>query len=381
MPRPVARNPRTDPAPARIRVWDLPLRLFHWGLVFCFALAWLAAGDRWLDVHLFAGYLLGGLLLFRLWWGWRGEPNARFRAFSFSWREVRDYLAAVFKARPPWFAGHNPAGGWAIYLMLVLLLSLVATGILALGGEERHGPFVGWLGFAAGETLHGLHELLAWALVAVVAVHLLGVLVESLLHGENLVAAMITGHKRQAGCAPPVRRRGGVAFRLLLFPLLFAGIWFQGYLLQTPERPYLPFVGPDLPDHPLWREGCGECHLAYHPSLLPARSWARMMAGQSDHFGEDLALAPEDAAAILKFQMNNSAEHAQTEAAWKNNRTIPGEQTPLRITDVPYWKQKHQAIEQAVWDNPDVNGRWNCDACHRDAARGTFEDGAMRLPH
>ena len=364
----------------KTRVWDRPLRVFHWGLAVCFAAAWLTSGDRWLDVHLFAGYLMSGLLLFRLWWGWRGEAHARFRAFTYGWRDVWGYLVAALKASPPRFAGHNPAGSWAIYLMLALLTSLAVTGMLTLGGEERHGPFVGWLGFSAGAFFHQAHEFLTWVMVAIVAIHLLGVLVESLLHGENFIAAMVTGHKRQAGCAPPVRARGGVANLLLLSSLLFAVIWFRGYLLQTPDRPYLPFAGPDPPDNPLWREGCGECHLAYHPSLLPSRSWLRMMETQADHFGEDLALEPADADAILKFQIANSAEQALTEVAWKNSRSIPREQTPLRITDVPYWKQKHREIDAAVWDSSAVNGRWNCDACHLDAAQGTFEDGAMRIP-
>jgi cytochrome b len=363
-----------------IKVWDLPIRLFHWGMALCFGVAWLTTGDRWLDFHLFSGYLLGGLLLFRLYWGLYGEPNARFRDFAFSFRTVRGYLASILRGRPTRYLGHNPAGSWAIWLIFLLLLSLVVTGVLTLGGEERHGPFAGWLGFSAGAVLHRIHEILAWVMVGVVAIHLLGVLVESLLHRENLVTAMVTGDKRRQGSAPPVRTRGGVAILLLVFLLLFAAGWFKGYLLQTEEQPYLPFVGPDLADNTLWREECGGCHLAYHPSLLPARSWVRMMEQQADHFGEDLALERADAKGILDFQTANSAERAATEAAWKINHGIPEQQAPLRITETVYWKEKHREIVPAIWDSPAVNGRWNCDACHLDAARGTFEDGAMIIP-
>jgi cytochrome b len=146
-----------------IKVWDLPLRLFHWSLSACFAAAWLSVGDRWLDFHIFFGYLLGGLLLFRFWWGWYGEPNALFRDFAYDWRKVQGYLADVLKGRPAHYCGHNPAGGWAIYLMLVMLLLLVITGVMTLGGEERHGPFAGWLGFSSGAALHWVHEILAWS--------------------------------------------------------------------------------------------------------------------------------------------------------------------------------------------------------------------------
>jgi hypothetical protein len=294
---------------------------------------------------------------------------------------VRSYLVSILKGRPARYHGHNPAGSWVVWLMLVLLLSLVFTGVLTLGGEERHGPFAGWLGFSAGAVLHRIHEILAWVMVGVVVVHLLGVLVESLLHRENLVAAMVTGNKRGQEGTPSVRTRSGVAMLLLVIPLLFTASWFKGYLLETEEQPYLPFVGPELADSPLWREGCGECHLAYHPSLLPARSWERMMAQQVDHFGEDLALEPADTKAILDFQTANSAEQAATEAAWKINRGIPEHQTPLRITETVYWKEKHREVEPAIWDSAAVNGRWNCDACHLDADRGTFEDGAMIIPN
>ncbi len=362
------------------RVWDLPLRLFHWALAVAFGAAWATSTDRYLDVHVFAGTAAAGLLLFRLFWGLLGEPNARFRDFRFGWKAFGRYLRDLIKRRPRRFVGHNPAGSWAIWLMLLLLLSIVVTGALTLGGEERHGLFAGWLGFVAGAALHRVHETLAWVMAGLVVVHLLGVLVESLLHRENLVASLLTGNKRLSEGFVPVRRRGGVALFLSSVLLLLAAWWFQGYLHQTPERPYLPMVGPALPADPVLREECGGCHLAYHPSLLPARSWTRMMALQADHFGEDLALTQEDAESILGFQMANSAERASTEAAWKINRSISADQAPLRITETGYWKRKHREIESVVWDGSAVNGRWNCDACHLDAAQGTFEDGAMILP-
>lgn len=381
MPNSSTENPHIDISPDRVLVWDLPVRIFHWGLAICFASAWLTIGDRWLDFHIFAGYMLGGLLLFRLWWGWRGEPNARFQDFSFGLGEARRYFVDALRVRPPRFVGHNPAGSLAIYIMFALLVLLVLSGLLALGGEEQHGPFAGLLGFAAGAFLHRVHEFLAWAMVCVVVVHLLGVLIESLLHRENLIAAMISGYKRHALDAQEVQVRGGVAILLLLLPMLFAGSWFKGYLLQSKDQPYLPFTVPDLPYSTLLRDECGECHLAYHPSLLPARSWVRMIEQQSDHFGEDLVLDPVDAEAILMFQISNSSEYAATEAAWKINRSIAAEHAPLRITETGYWKRKHREIASVVWDRPEVNGRWNCDACHLDAGSGAFEDGAMILPH
>ncbi len=361
-------------------VWDWPLRIFHWCLAGCLVAAWLTTGDSWLDFHLFIGYLLGGLLLFRLGWGLYGEPNSRFRDFTFGWRAVRSYLASILAAKPARFIGHNPAGSWAIYLLLLLLLSIAVTGLLTLGGEEGHGPLAGRLNISWGVFFHQIHEALAWAMLGMVGIHLLGVVLESLLHQENLIASMVTGNKWLESETVKVRPRGGMALFLVLLMLLFAGWWFKGYLSQDQGHPYLPLVGPELPDNSVWRDECGACHLAYHPSLLPARSWGQIMEQQADHFEEDLALEPGIVESIQRFLTTNSAEHAPTEVAWKINHAISTDEIPLRITESTYWKRKHSEIKDAVWTDPKVNGRWNCDACHLDAAKGTFEDGAMVIP-
>jgi hypothetical protein len=140
------------------------------------------------------------------------------------------------------------------------------------------------------------------------------------------------------------------------------------------------FVGRALPDDPKWREECGSCHLAFHPSLLPARSWQALIAGQDRHFGEDLALDAPMRATLLAYATANAAEQQRTEAAFKINRSIPAEAAPLRITQTPYWIKKHAEIAAADWLLPQVKSKVNCAACHQDAAAGTFEDAAMRIP-
>lgn len=364
----------------KVRVWDIPVRLFHWTLVCCFVIAWLTLDNRYLDIHVFVGYLMGGLILFRLLWGFIGTPYARFRNFAFGWSEVRDYLKGVLNRRPSHFLGHNPAGSWAVYLLLTLSLSITITGLLGFGGEERQGPLTGWLNYPQGELVLDLHEWLAWLMLGLVAVHLTGVLVESLLHQENLVAAMLTGFKSSAASAISSASHWKVGAAMLTI-IIAAGLsWFQGYLTETPEQPYQPFHGPALPDNPLWREECGSCHLAFHPSLLPARSWKAMMEEQASHFGEDLFLEQDAVKEIETFLVENAAELESTEAAWKINRSIARTETPLRIIETPYWKKKHQEISDAVWEHPKVNGKIDCAACHIDADTGTFEDAAMHLP-
>ncbi len=361
-----------------VRVWDIPVRLFHWALANCFIIAWLTLDNRYLDIHVFAGYLMGGLILFRLLWGFIGSRYARFRDFAFGWLEVWEYLKLVLNRHPPRFLGHNPAGSWAIYFLLALGSLITVTGLLGFGGEERQGPLAGLLNYSQGEFVLELHEWLAW--LGLVAVHLMGVLVESLLHRENLVAAMLTGFKPSAAGAASTATRWQVGAAMLV-TIIAAGLyWFQGHLTATPEQPYLPFHGPVLADNQLWREECGACHLAFHPSLLPARSWKAMMEAQASHFGEDLFLEQNTVKKIGTFLVENAAEQRSTEAAWKINRSIPKTETLLRIIEAPYWIEKHQEISDAVWERPKVNGKVNCLACHMDAEAGTFEDSAMHLP-
>jgi len=369
-----------DSKQTQVRIWNIPVRLFHWTLAGCFITAWLTRDNRYLDIHVFAGYLMAGLILFRLLWGFIGGPYARFRDFAFGWHEVWDYVKGVLNRKPPRFLGHNPAGSWAIYLLLTLGLLIVISGFLGLGGEERQGPFAGWLNYPQGKAVQDLHELLAWFMLGVVGIHLMGVLVESLLHKESLVKAMLTGYKAAAAGTTAAASQWKTATVMLILILAGGFGWFKGYLAETPEQPYRPFVGPALPDHELWRTECGSCHFAFHPSLLPARSWKAIMEGQASHFNEDLFLEPDTISEIEEFLVTNAAEQGLTEAAWKINRSIPQSETLLRITESPYWLKKHHEISDAVWKNPKVSGKINCAACHLDANAGTFEDAAMRLP-
>lgn len=368
--------------PRKTRVWDAPLRVFHWGLAGSFALAWVSRGDQGLYTHLLAGYLFGALLLFRLAWGIVGGGPARFRSFLYGPRAAADYLKAVARGRPRRYLGHNPAGSWAVYAILSLGLLLGASGLVTLGAEEQAGPLAGLFGFELGTRFRALHEALAWTLLALVALHLAGVTVESLLHRENLPVAMITGFKTVRDGSPPTDTppHRALALALSTVLLLFGAWWLRPALAPSGDAPFLPFSTAALPSDPVWQEECGACHLAYHPSLLPARSWKLILANQADHFGEDLALEAEVIRRLMDYALGNAAETTPTEASWKILRSIDPNTTPRRITQTGYWQAKHRDLGDALWRQPQINGRANCDACHLDAERGTFADAAMRIP-
>ncbi len=169
---------------ATVRVWDLAQRVGHWALVGSFATAWvLSEGERLRQWHVMAGLVAVGVALWRLGWGLFGSRHALFSDFVRGPGAVARYLRSLLD-RPEHHLGHNPAGGWAIVLLLTLTL---ATGI------------TGWLGQnELSSWAEKLHEPLAKAWMLVVAVHVMGVVTGSMLHAENLVVAMLHGRKPAA---------------------------------------------------------------------------------------------------------------------------------------------------------------------------------------
>jgi cytochrome b len=184
--------------PFTVPVWDPLVRVFHWTLVAAFAVAWIT-GDDWLQPHEVAGYVIVGLVLFRLAWGFVGPRHARFGDFVRPPREVAAYLADVARFSAHRYVGHNPAGGAMVLALMACLVLTSVSGVLALGVEEGRGLAAGlasWKESIAGEAIEEAHEFLANLALFLVVVHVAGVLLASLQHRENLVRAMLTGRKR-----------------------------------------------------------------------------------------------------------------------------------------------------------------------------------------
>ncbi len=200
----------------KILVWDAPVRVFHWLMVLSFAGAYLTAeSEHWRLVHVSLGYTMGGLVAFRILWGLVGTRYARFSSFVRGPAAVMRYLRSLRSGHPEHFVGHNPAGAVAIVLLLLTSVLIVATG---------------WAVFndVGGNWLEELHEGAGNAMLAVVAVHIAGVVLASRLHGENLVRAMLTGRKEGAPHAGIHRAWVGLAVLLLAAVLGFWWLQWQG---------------------------------------------------------------------------------------------------------------------------------------------------------
>lgn len=371
----------SDSKTNKMVIWDLPTRVFHWLLLASYLLAWLTYDDnRFLYFHVFAGYVFFGLLVFRLVWGFVGTHYARFHSFAHDWSSVTEYLKGLLNGEAMRYIGHNPAGGLAIFAMLLLGFIVSLTGILTLAGEEGHGPLQGMINYKVGIASHSLHEILAWVMLLLSIVHVLGVIIESIWHKENLVLAMLTGHKEAAAGTPSIRGHHYLGVLITVVVVMATLLYFDGYLQESADDLYQPYTGPILPDNAAWRENCNECHFAFHPSLLPARSWQKIFDDQHKHFGDDLDLDNDIKAELLKFHLDNAAEKGLTEPARKILYYTPTNSTPIRITETVYWKKKHEDIKDVYWQHEKVVTKGNCEACHLDAKQETYEDSDMRLP-
>ncbi len=205
--------PESTLLPSEIRVWDPVVRIFHWSLVTAFTIAWLT-GEEESRLHEFAGYAVIGLVLIRVVWGFVGTQYARFHDFVYRPSTVLAYARDMLTGQSKRYLGHNPLGGMMIIALLLSLFAACVTGLVLQGAKESTGPFattsvtppavvstaVADDDEGAGETWKELHEFFANLSLLLVALHIAGVIVGSLVHRENLVRAMFTGRKpRLAG--------------------------------------------------------------------------------------------------------------------------------------------------------------------------------------
>jgi cytochrome b len=223
----------TSASPAeKVLVWDLPVRLFHWLMVLCFAGAYLTSeSEHWRLAHVTFGYTMAGLVALRLIWGVIGTRHARFAAFVRGPAAVWRYLRSLMSGQPEHHLGHNPAGAVAIVLILGLTAAVTSTG---------------WANFneLGGEWLEEAHEVLANLMLIIIGVHVVGVVLSSRLHKENMVRAMITGYK--TGLRADGIRRTWVSVAAVMLIAVLAFWWQQWQQWQQAPAPLNPATAQSL---------------------------------------------------------------------------------------------------------------------------------------
>lgn len=213
----------------RVRIWDWPIRIFHWSLVAAIGFAWWTAETGRMQPHRWAGYVALALLAFRLFWGVAGGDTARFASFVRGPRAALAYARGLFDRTQPPSPGHNPLGGWSVIALLATTSALVVLGLFAVDVDGiESGPLASWVSFDVGRAAAQAHAVVFNLLLGLVALHVVAVLFYLIVRRDNLLAPMLRGFRpleRDPGhrFAPPARVVLGVVLAAALAWLAASG--------------------------------------------------------------------------------------------------------------------------------------------------------------
>jgi cytochrome b len=210
--------------PARVKLWDGPVRIVHWLLVALIGFSWWAAEDH-LNWHRWSGYTILGLVLFRIWWGFAGGEAARFASFVKGPRAILAYLPTLGRREVATTPGHNPLGAVSVLAILAVLLVQVGTGLFTVDIDAfEAGPLSHHVSFETGRKIAEIHELSFRVLQALVFLHVAAILFYGIWKRTNLIGPMITG-RRELPSDPGLA--GAPMWRLLVGAAIAAAIaWF-----------------------------------------------------------------------------------------------------------------------------------------------------------
>ncbi len=366
----------------KVYVWTLPTRIFHLLLVVLTVAAFATSdSEALLNIHAAVGATIGVLILFRIIWGLIGPKYSRFSDLNLNPSDLIAYLKSLH-GHGKSFTGHNPAASYAVVGILGVMLLLLVSGMLTYGIQENRGLFAFLHGsfFRDMELFEALHEFLGGILLVLVAAHVGGVILDRILHAEHkTLNSIFDGYKHAEGEHARLK-----PWQSLIAILGIGGAFFVlVYTLSIKENPVTASYHSAVDyktEHRLFAAECGDCHTLYPPSLLPRRSWERLMGDLGNHFGDDASLEPQEEQSILAYLVQNAAETSSSEASVKILQSMPN-QDMIAVTQTPFWKRTHSGIAQNEFESGAVKSRANCKACHSDVERGLIEDCNIVLPH
>jgi cytochrome b len=177
----------------KVKVWDLPLRLFHWSLVLAVSAAIVTGeiGGEWADWHGRAGLAVLGLVVFRLVWGFIGTTHARFASFFPTPGRILAYLKGAWQG-----VGHNPLGALSVFALLAIVAAQVGTGLLSNDDIAFEGPLVQFVDKDFSDKMTGWHSRIFWGLATLIGLHVASILFYAFVKKHNLVLPMLTGNQR-----------------------------------------------------------------------------------------------------------------------------------------------------------------------------------------
>ena len=217
-----------------IRVWDLPVRLFHWllvGLVVVSIITGNVGGVWEMELHLVAGSAVLALVLFRAAWGLVGSSTARFSDFVRGPKAVIGCLFGLLTGRKATVLGHNPLGGWSVVAMLSSLALQAVTGLFANDDILTKGPLAKFVSKRMSDLITEVHEVNASLLYILIGIHLAAILGYYVFKQENLVRPMITGRKTLSAEADVAAPRLASPWLALVLALAAASIVWRAVTL------------------------------------------------------------------------------------------------------------------------------------------------------
>ena len=215
-------------------VWDLPIRIFHWLLVILILSQWLTAEilEDTINWHLIGGYILLGLVFFRLLWGFIGTPYALFKNFLFPPRTIINYAASLPNRKSTVYAGHNPLGGLVVLLMLVLILLLTISGLFMDDEILTSGPYFGVVSEYWQQTMSTIHHTSFDILSILIGLHIAAIIFYRLFKGQKLVSAMWHGYKDAAAVGIKKQR---IVLAMVVASIIALAVYVLVYVLPPQD--------------------------------------------------------------------------------------------------------------------------------------------------
>lgn len=231
----------------RVLIWDLPVRLFHWMLTLlilgALAISLLVDDSSpWYPYHSVLALIAAPLIVLRILWGFVGTRHARFWSFLFSPKAVVKYFIDALRWRETRHAGHNPGAAYFVILLMLLPLLSVLSGYQLGQGNKQVKEF---------------HEILAYVLLGVIGVHILGVILHTLRHKELIALSMVDGKKQAEPSQAIASSRPIVGLLFLLIALAWGAAVYRGYDVRRGVV-RLPLIGMDVKIEETGLEGSDE---------------------------------------------------------------------------------------------------------------------------
>lgn len=352
-----------------VYIWSKITRYFHWILVVCIAVTFISSYfENAFLIHISFGVIAGGLLTFRLLWGFIGPFYAQFRNFDFSFKDLFFYFTKLFKDKKT-YIGHNPAASWATILLILFGFFCTVSGVVLLGSQEDRGIFTF---FPSSMTPLALQvHIFSKNIVGVVAIiHIIGALLEHFWHKSDTVTSMIHGYKNIDAPATKVTKFQNYLGTFAIIFSLFVGLFsyfFPQTSIMTKNYHQIEYAK----DNPTFAKECSECHNLYSPTFMTKKMWEIALEDPKKHFKKDLNEDVPNFTSIKKYILMNSAETSDTEISRGIIKSTEGK-VKYRITKTRYWRDLHKQIPREIYKHPLIKTKSNCIACHKHFGRTNY---------